>query len=322
MIYSWQNPQWDYVQSLLKLDHLPHALLLSGVEHIGKKQFANELAQSLLCLNPSSDHHACGECKSCKLYQAQSHPDHHHVKLLEGKKDIPIGQIREVIEFVNLSHSISSFKTIVIDTAEKMNKNAANSVLKTLEEPAHNTIIVLESSQPKQLLPTIRSRCQVITFGLPEHPSAKKWLEAQMPQNDVDTLLSIARGRPLLALEYDKDNDLELRTRLINDIGQVMTGKRNWVDAAQAWENTNLRMLMDWQLSWVQDLVLIQQSSAKVRSIDVEKQLVRLASLLDKSRLFSLYQALIERTKLVAHPVNKRLFLEDVLLCWKRHYSV
>lgn len=319
MIYPWQHQQWQHIQKLLQQDHLPHALLLSGLEFVGKKDFSVELAQSLLCLTPKDDKHACGECKACRLFKAGSHPDFHHTFLHEDKKDISIAQIRSLIEFTNLSHSISRLKVVVIQTADRMNINASNSVLKTLEEPATDTIIILESSRAGELLPTIRSRCQIIHFSLPPANLAKEWLLQQQTKTEAETLLAIAGGKPLLAIEYDDDQHLEQRQKFINDIGLFLTKKRNWIDVAKEWENVPLQELLAWQLAWVQDLIVMQHDDDRVRAVDVKKQLLRMNQLLNVDNLFFLYKELIGRIKISTHPVNKLLFIEDMLLCWERN---
>jgi DNA polymerase-3 subunit delta' len=319
VIYPWQHEQWQHVQKLLQQDHLPHALLLSGLAFVGKKDFSIELAKSLLCLTPKDDKHACGECKACQLFNAGSHPDFHHTFLPDDKKDISIAQIRGLIEFTHLSHSISRLKVVVVQTADRMNINASNSVLKTLEEPAADTIIILESSRAGELLPTIRSRCQIIHFPLPQSNLALAWLQQQQTKTAAETLLAIAGGKPLLAIDYDDDQHLEQRQTFINDIGLLLTKKRHWIDVAKAWENAPLQALLGWQLAWVQDLIIMQHNAEHVRSIDVKKQLVRINQLLKGENLFSLYKELIDRIKISTHPVNKLLFIEDMLLCWERH---
>jgi DNA polymerase-3 subunit delta' len=319
VIYPWQHEQWQHIQKLLQQDHLPHALLLSGLAFVGKKGFSIELAKSLLCLTPSDEKHACGQCKACQLFKAGSHPDFHHTFLQEDKKDISIAQIRSLIEFTHLSHSISPLKVVVIHTADRMNVNASNSVLKTLEEPAADTIIILESSRSGELLPTIRSRCQIIHFSLPQAELAKTWLQQQQTKTTAETLLAIAGGKPLLAVEYDDEQHLEQRQKFINDIGLFLTKRRHWIDVAKDWENASLVELLEWQLAWVQDLIVMQHDDERIRSVDVKKQLQRMSQLLQGGNLFSLYKELIGRIKISTHPVNKLLFVEDMLLCWERN---
>lgn len=317
MIYPWQQAQWQHIQQLISKNCLPHAMLLTGLPDIGKKAFAHVLAQSLLCLNPV-EQQACGHCKACRLFASSSHPDLKMVTLKEGKKDITIEQIRELMDFLHLSQSISPKRVVVIEHAERMNVNAANSLLKSLEEPATNTAMILLTSNPKHLLATIRSRCQLLTFPLPDPLLSRQWLMQQSLANEVDTLLAVASGRPLLALQYDDEKRLSQRVQLINDIGRLLTGQKSWVEIAKHWQSHSMTELLAWQLNWVQDLIAMQQDVEHLRSIDVKAQLMRINELLDQNALFSLYDELIGRIKISTHSINKQLFLEDTLLCWQR----
>jgi len=317
MIYLWQQSQWQHIQQLINKNCLPHALLLTGLPDTGKRDFAYVLAQYLLCLDPV-DQQACGQCKACRLFASSSHPDLKLVSLQEGKKDINIEQIRELMDFLHLSQSISPKRVVVIETAERMNANAANSLLKSLEEPAADTVMILLTSNPKKLLPTIRSRCQLLSFPLPDKELSKQWLMQQQLTNDVETLLAVASGKPLLAVQYDDEERLSQRVRLINDIGRLLTGQRSWVEIAKDWQSHSATELLSWQLTWVQDLIAMQQNGYHPRSIDVKAQLMRINELLNKNALFVLYDELIGRIKISTHSINKQLFLEDTLLCWQR----
>jgi len=318
MIYPWQHLQWQSIQRSLAAQQLPHALLLQGVADIGKKAFAKHLAQSLLCHQPDDDDHACGECKSCRLYLAGSHPDTQLIQRFDDKKEINIEQIRRLITFLQLSQSISQRKVVVIQQAELMNINAANSLLKTLEEPADNTIILLESAYPAKLLPTIRSRCQRLHFALPSAESSLAWLREQTLQTSADVLLNIAGGKPLLALNYNDAERLMQRTQLINDIGSVMAGRKHWLIAAKQWEQHDLQEWLAWQLAWVNDLARLQHDPQAVIAQDVSKQLYRLLEMIHPVKLYDLYSWLISRAKIATHTVNPLVFIEDVLICWKR----
>ena len=134
-VYSWQENQWQNYLKARAADHLPHALLLTGCDGIGKSEFATLLANSLLCEQVDSEGYACGECKSCKVKKSNAHPDFKHVGLPDGKQQIPVNAIRELTDFLILSRSYGGYRVVVISAADKMNINAANSLLKSLEEP-------------------------------------------------------------------------------------------------------------------------------------------------------------------------------------------
>ena len=320
MIYPWQNEQWQHFLVAQKSDHLAHALLLSGLSDCGKREFAKTIAHSLLCETPDADGHACGHCKSCHVFSANSHPDYKNIALLEDKKDISISQIRDLNHFLELSCSYGKNKLAIIYDADRMNNNAANSLLKTLEEPPQGTIIILETSQPSALLATIKSRCQQIIFPIPDKEIALSWLQSQPLEHDSKMLLSIASGKPLLAKKLDDSVVLDQRKKIVTDLLSLLRGQRNHVEIAKTWEKEDFQILLGWQLSWIHDLLIIQQisenSEEKQHSIDLSEQLNQLNLLLNTTCLWNLYDDLLNLMRLAKHPVNKILFAEKMLLIW------
>jgi len=162
MIYPWlADIQQQLMGNALKLEHFPQALLLSGSSGMGKKQLALALAKQLLCQKSIENHniqttasgscqlHAAKEqlnslqCRSCHLFELGNHPDFYWVKVKDDKKIISVDQIRELIQWSVLTPQLGTKKVIIIEPAEAMNINAANSLLKTLEEPVANTFLIL-----------------------------------------------------------------------------------------------------------------------------------------------------------------------------------
>jgi DNA polymerase-3 subunit delta' len=223
MIYPWQANAWQVVQQAKSSDHLHHALLFSGEEGCGNEAFVHALGQSLLCLTPAADGGACGQCRSCQVFASQAHPDFMAVSVAEDKQSILIEQIRELNHFLGLSRSYSPRRVAIIAPAERMNINAANSLLKSLEEPAPDTHILLLTAQPASLLPTIRSRCQAISLPLPARHSAHGWLQAQGLQHAPELLLDAAWGRPLAALELDTTDTLVQRQKWLEHLLQLLS---------------------------------------------------------------------------------------------------
>lgn len=175
--YPWQKAQWRQLWQRHRNGQLPHALLLHGPEGIGKEDFAHLAANSLLCEQTSESGQACGECKSCQLLASDNHPDFVSLQPEETGKAIKVDQIRELIQLMTLSPHFSGYRTVLISPAEQMNMAAANSLLKTLEEPQENTVIILVTSQLSRLPATIRSRCQMLRFAMPDKTLALSWLE-------------------------------------------------------------------------------------------------------------------------------------------------
>ena len=155
MIHPWLKPIEDEFQERLAGERLAHAFLLQGPEDVGKQALATEFIAGLLCLKTSFP--ACGECRSCSLLESGAHPDRHiltfeeHPKKDELRKEIVIEQVRRLIASLQLTRSLSPRKAALICPAEAMTISAANALLKTLEEPPGDSVLILVSHNPARL---------------------------------------------------------------------------------------------------------------------------------------------------------------------------
>lgn len=306
-LYPWQQPLWQSVQQARDHDHLSHALLFTGSDGCGNGAFIQTLAQGLLCLNPQQGF-PCGQCRSCQVFGSRAHPDFASITLLDDKQSILIEQIRELNYFMGLSRSYSPRRVVVISPAERMNTNAANSLLKSLEEPAANTHILLLTSHPATLLPTIRSRCQSMRLPVPPYAEALAWLQQQHPQHDANMLLKAARGRPLEALALDTTDTLATRHQWLQHLKLVAQGQGSITEISAQWEKHDKTTLLDWQLDWV---LALARPSGLDASLDILYQLI------DSKRLWSIHEQLLELKKLATHPLNPRLMVESMLMLWQ-----
>lgn len=194
----WQQAQWAGLVESRANGQLPHALLLAGPSGTGKAGFAAHFAQLVLCACPGGQ--PCGQCRHCHLVAAGSHPDLVRVQPLESSKAIRIDQIRELREFCAGRPHQAGWRVILIEPAEALNNNAANALLKTLEEPGSDTLLMLVAHEPSRLPATVRSRCRSLRFPAPEPALALAWLRDRLPEADPEPLLRAAGGRPLRAL--------------------------------------------------------------------------------------------------------------------------
>ncbi len=155
------------LQSLVLANTLPHAWLFAGAVDSIKLTVATEFSQWLLCTNKQQV--ACGSCKSCHLFAAQNHPDFYEITKQQDKSTIVIDDVRSLPDFVVGKPQFGSYKILLLHPAESMQKQAANSILKNLEDPAGNTIFILLAKHTQLLLKTIVSRCQVLNFSAPSN---------------------------------------------------------------------------------------------------------------------------------------------------------
>jgi DNA polymerase-3 subunit delta' len=175
--------------------------------------------------------------------------------IAEKKTQIVVDQIRRLNEFLHMSRSYQGYRVVFIYPSEALNINAANSLLKSLEEPADNTVIILLTSQLSTLLPTIKSRCQMLHLAIPNQQLGLQWLSQQAPQHKPEQLLSMAGGRPLYALTLDNEEHLKSRTDFANDILAVINQRQSITETSKKWQKASKKELLDWQLHWVQKLI-------------------------------------------------------------------
>ncbi|MFO7642692.1 MAG: DNA polymerase III subunit delta', partial [Candidatus Competibacteraceae bacterium] len=161
----WHEPLWRQFQQSRAAGRLPHALLLAGPAGLGKLAFAKRLARALLCETPDVEGDACGRCRSCRLFQAGSHPDYRMEQPVEEGKAIRIDPIRELCGFLGFTAQYGGYKIALLEPADRLNLNAANSLLKTLEEPPGDCLLLLVTAHPARLPATVRSRCQKVSFA-------------------------------------------------------------------------------------------------------------------------------------------------------------
>lgn len=199
MKFIGHSKQWRFIKALVRNSRRPHAFLFSGAEQLGKKKVALELIKSLDC--QTSNDGCCGACATCRSFKQRTHPDFIFLEPQEGKREIQIAQAREMIWKLSLKPLVSFFKTAIIDNAHLLNRESQNALLKTLEEPKGETLLILISHRPQFLLPTVRSRLQEIKFFPVVRPELEKFLsEKGVLQKEIDEIIELAGGRPGRAL--------------------------------------------------------------------------------------------------------------------------
>jgi len=221
----WQSEPWEKLQRQLTGEQLPHALLLAGLPHTGKNRLAMALARLLLCHQPV-DGHNCGSCHACEMSRAGSHGDFRWLAPEGKSRVIKVDQIREVVDFSNKTSSLGKRKVVVLSPAENMNPNAANALLKSLEEPAQETYLLLVCHRLHGLPPTIRSRCQQLRLPTPTGEQSLSWLDQQTgKRSDSERLLDLADGRPLKAEEIYQSADMEAAAAVPEALNALQEGR-------------------------------------------------------------------------------------------------
>lgn len=238
---SWQQPVWDNLHGALVAGRLGHALLIAGSARLGKRALAERLAARLLCATPGTDGFACGQCRSCQLLAAGSHPDRRAVGLLERddgklKTEIGVEQMRELGGWFALTPQLGHAQVALIEPADLLNASAANALLKTLEEPLPERYLVLVSARPHRLPATIRSRCQRLDLRVPAASEARAALDAAgIGAAQAEEALAAADGHPGLALRYIEDGSLPLRREVRDELAALADGRLRAAQLAPRW---------------------------------------------------------------------------------------
>lgn len=213
------NKQWKFLSDRFNQNQLSHAYLFTGSKGIGKRTFAVEFAKAINCLNkPNQSFGEPCKCINCQMITKNIFPDL-MVMAPEDGGDIKISQIRKIHHFLTYKSYYGFYKTAVVDEAEKMNQEAQSCFLKTLEEPKGKTLIILVSSMPDALLPTIVSRCQTLKFFKPKNFSADPEKIKKHQEILKDFLLLIDSN---LSEKFKYVKSLDLEAQNIGDILEVM----------------------------------------------------------------------------------------------------
>lgn len=312
----WQRSQWEHLLQRQAAGRLPHALLCSGPAGLGKRVFAESLAQALLCTQPAPDGAPCGHCKACHLFAVGSHPDYLRVEPEAAGKAIKVDQIRDLTAFLGYTSQAGGYKIALLVPAERMNLNAANSLLKILEEPPGDCLLLLVTAAPAQLPATVRSRCQPLALRLPPPETALAWLAPRVT-NGVEpaVLLELGGGAPLRALAYAGEGLLARRQALFASFAAVVAGQADPVRAAELWMKEDWSEPLRWLIDWYMDMIRLKMTQAPPRlaSPDLRAALRSLAQRGSLPELFRRLDAAIQLRALSTTSLNRQLLLEAFL---------
>ncbi|HEY9147903.1 MAG TPA: DNA polymerase III subunit delta' [Gammaproteobacteria bacterium] len=322
--YPWQQSLWSVLVQRAQAGRLPHALLLTGPTGMGKRDFAERFSHALLCETPAADGQPCGHCRGCLLLQAGSHPDYLRVEPEEEGKAIGVDAIRALSRFQGLKSQYGRQRVIQLQPADALNANAANALLKTLEEPAGETVLLLTTGRPMSLLATVRSRCQQQKFQPLAKASAEveQWLAAQLPPGSYEPslLLQMAGGAPLQALALASGEELALREELLADLAALEQGEGDPVTLGEKWYSVGSHKVLPWLYRSVADMVKLKLAPAAQRLHHPlqRQQLQALAEQVDLYFLQALLDKVQGRIGLLHRQANQQVILEELLLAWKQ----
>ena len=326
IIHPWNQEIWQNLT--MEPERANHALLFGGDSGLGKQDLAFSLAHFVL-----TDTYSQSE----SLFHAGSHPDLHvvmpeaeinedllgsfarrYIEHHTGKprKTITIDQIRKLSHALTTHPHISSHRVILIFCAETMNRNAANALLKSLEEPPANTLFAIVSDEISKLAKTIRSRCSLINFKAPDYQAAEAWLKVQpgIASDQVAVHLAMANNHPIRALELYQTGFIDSLKSVFTDVNGLWTGRSEVTQVAKQWQGLGGGVCVDVLQKLTTDLLRCQLSQEpQTLFFPVQASWLQSTSAkLSKTRLLSVIDELIYAKKMLATTVDELLVLESL----------
>jgi DNA polymerase-3 subunit delta' len=346
----------------LDFANFPNAILLHGQSGIGKFAFSIELAKALLC-EASSAHKPCNQCEACHWFDTGNHPDfiylvpETHRKLLphadyEGdespkrgkaardddseagekkeKKNISIEETRHAIENLSIGSHRGGNRVILIYPLEMLRSDSANTLLKSLEEPPVNTIFILLADRVDRVLPTIRSRCRLLTAPRPEREEGLMWLKSQLntlsglkiSDVDIETIYDEQGGAPFSVLDsiiarHNKDDKDELSISIQASrylLQSMAQGFRiNWLDTAEKIHKAQYAFLLASMQRWVSDLQSVAQGGSPRYYPKHLSTLQGLSKIANIQKILQFWKSLVQARRHENHPLANRIQLEALL---------
>lgn len=319
-------------------ERMAHAILLAGPAGNLKGDLAYAFAAGLLCESPDPIGSACGRCIACNWFAQGNHPDFRWLRpeaaeeptepAKEGKggsKEITIDQVRALGDFLTVGTHRAGHRVILVAPAEAMNRNTANALLKSLEEPRPGTVFLLVSDHPERLLATVRSRCRVVPVGQPDTSSALKWLNDQGVA-EAERWLALAGGAPELAKKISTGSHQSLLRLLEEQLGSghrlnAITFAAEIDKLLKADGRVTAYDVIDWTQRWLYDLTArTAVLPARFFTFALTK-LDCLAATTDLRRLLKFNDKAHEFKKLSQHTLNNKLFFEDFFTEYARLFG-
>ena len=325
MVYPWHENELNAL--LARAERLPHALLIRGRQGIGKLALAEALAGALLCEGRAPGRAACGRCGACNWMEQGAHPDCRRIepealgKPVEAEQDnekkeklstqISVDQVRAIADFINLTSHQGGMKVVLIHPAEALNVAASNALLKSLEEPPPQTCFIMVTHRWHQLLPTVRSRCHHVPLAPPASDAARAWLAKQGVANP-DLALAHAGGAPLLAAGYDEEY-WRRREWFLKALGAK---DMNALALAEQLSDAPPALVVGWLQKWVHDIACRSAGGPVGYNPDFAAAIGAVAARVEPLAATRFLRRMIGLQRIVAHPLNPRLFFEDLLLSY------
>ena len=308
----WLQPALQQLQRARSAGRFPSALLIHDPHGIGGEAVAQYAARLALCRMSNAP---CGECRDCRLFEAQQHPDYLVVTPLEDSKQIRVEQVRELCEQLSLTAHSGPATVAVLSPADSMNVNAANALLKTLEEPRAGVTLILISAVPSLLPPTILSRCRRLTLRAPPRDASIAWLERRRGRGSWADVLDVLGEAPFEAWRSDPGEVALVKRDTERALESAAGGRLDTTLIADQWgraENLELRLtcFANWLTSRIDQGM---RGAGKSREMRSGAHLPEFESDMNMTALLRLLDGVYDLRRLRLSSINRPLALELLL---------
>jgi DNA polymerase-3 subunit delta' len=307
----WLGQQRGQLAAARREGHMPHAILLHGPMGSGQSGLALWTAQLVLC--EAAGDAPCDRCPSCVLFLAGNHPDFYALALEEKASFIKVDQIREVCGKLAMKSFRGAGKVGVIDPADRMNIQANNALLKTLEEPSQETLLILAASRLDRLPKTVISRCQRLRVTTPGAAEGMDWLNRQQPRDDWEELLALSAGAPFRALQMAADGTGELCEDMRSSLADALaTNQYDPMGMAAAWSKDRPAERLAWLERWVEESIRGMTVEGDRVNNNPEFRLPRGGAGVNIGAAFAMLDRLRDARALLEGSLNTQLMFEDL----------
>lgn len=361
-LYPWFTQAW----SELNFDQMPHAILIHGQTGIGKFDFALRLAKALVCESDSTLKPCCS-CEACHWFDTGNHPDflgivpedqaqllpHEAMEGAEGFGDKPkkgkkktdddgekadkkassfikVDQVREALEGINTAPHRGRQRVVLLNPVESLQAVSANTLLKTLEEPPESTLFILVSDRLDRVLPTIRSRCRLLSLPRPSQEQSMAWLiqeldlaGVKLSKAQVERALNESGGAVMDAIDQLLGSGEAGAASIVEPLLKALSegGQINWLGSAELIHKVPMPELLIILERWVADLLSVQQAGIVRYYPSKQSELQRCAQLARPNKLSDFWKALIDARRHELHALAHRVQIEALLIRYQEIFK-